>query len=104
LSGRIGALVELAGKVGVGEGVFVFRKAEGSGCGIDLWFGEDAPGGDLEFLRGNALDIVAVEEAQRCDAGQRQGLAEVVEEVAGLGGEGREFFDEKGVLFQNFKL
>jgi hypothetical protein len=35
---------------------------------------------------------------------ERQGLAEIVQQVAGFGGEGREFLDEKGVLFQNLKL
>ena len=88
----------------MGEGVFVFREGECDGDGINLRLGEDAGGGDLEICIVDAGDVVAVDYAQGSDAGQRERGAEVVQEVAGLGGKGGEFFDDESVLFQNLKL
>jgi len=102
LGGGIGALVELAGEIRVGEGGFVFLEAEGGGCGVDLRLGEDGGAGACELLIGYAFGIIAIDKAEIPDAGEVQGLAKIVEEVGGFGGEGRQLFDKQCV--QNFKL
>ena len=64
LGGGIGALVELTGEIGVGEGGFVFLKVKGGGCDIDLRLGKDGGAGACKFLIGNAIDIVAIDQTE----------------------------------------
>ena len=97
LGGGVGALVELAGEILDGEGGFVFRESESAGNIIHLRFGEDVGGGFVEFRLGEAVDVVALDDADVFQAGQAEGFAEVMQEVARLGVVGGFFFNENAV-------
>ena len=97
LGGGVRALVELAGQVFDGEGGFVFAEREGGGYVIHLRLGEDVGGGFVEFRLGEAVDVVALDDADIFQAGQAEGFTEVVQEVARLGIVGGLFFNENAV-------
>jgi hypothetical protein len=63
---------------------------------VDLGFGEDVGGGFVEFGVAEAVDFVALDDADGFQAGEPEGFAEVVQEVAGLGvAVGSGFFSTK---------
>ena len=84
LRGGVGALVELAGEVFDGEGGLVFAEGEGGGSQVDLGLGEDLADGLVELGVAEAVDVVALDDADGVEAGEPEGFAQVVEEVAGF--------------------
>ena len=84
LGGGVRALVELAGEEFDAEGGFVFAHREFSGHVVDLGFREDVVGGFVELGTGDAVDFIALDDADAGEAGQGKGAGQIVEKRAGL--------------------
>ena len=97
MSGGVCALVELAGEVFDGEGVFVFFNEEFAGGRLDLGLGENELGGLREFVLAQFIKVVALHDARSGDGIDSEVSAKISDEVKGLAGELRIFFDEKAV-------
>ena len=60
-------MVELAGEEFDSEGGFVAEDGKLGACGVNLGLGEDEPGGLFEFLVGEAIEIVSLNDAGGID-------------------------------------
>ena len=67
LGSGVGALVELAGEKFDSEGGFVAGDGKLGACGLNLGLGEDEPGSLFEFLVGETIEIVSLNNAGGID-------------------------------------
>ncbi len=97
LCSRVSTLVILAGKVFNCIGRFVFPEREGIVSIVDLRFGKDQPGSIGKFILCEAVDIIALDDADTFQRTEVQIIPEVVYEFTGLGVEFWLFLDEDAV-------
>ena len=80
--------------------MFVVGNLECGAGAIDLRFGKNQLGGIADEVLADAVDFVALDDAQGFETGECERLLEIGEQVAGLDIVGRKFFDKNAVHWQ----
>ena len=93
-------MIELTRQVLDREGVFIVGNLERGAGAIDLRFGKNQLGGVADKFCADDIDFVALDDAQRFEAGECERLLEIGEQVAGLDIVRRKFFDKNAVHWQ----